>query len=245
MPLRDHFHAPLIHRKSWDGLHAQWPAMIVLELSRLLPARYAAAPNVHLGSAIEVDVGTFEEDNLAVRPPHPSSIETEPETSTWAPPEPNLVVMTDLLDVDEYEVFVYDTHPGRRLVAAIEIVSPSNKDRPEHRRAFVAKCAGLLKDHVSLTIIDLVTIRSANLLAELFDFIGEPTPLSEGMETSIYASACRWTKRGQQPILENWTKRLTLGQALPTLPLWLAENHAVPLDLEASYEETCRVLRVT
>jgi hypothetical protein len=29
-----------------------------------------------------------------------------------------------------------------------------------------------------------------------------------------------------------------------TLPLWLAGNLGVPLDLEASYEETCRVLRI-
>lgn len=28
------------------------------------------------------------------------------------------------------------------------------------------------------------------------------------------------------------------------LPLWLADHLAVPLELEASYEETCRVLRL-
>ena len=37
---------------------------------------------------------------------------------------------------------------------------------------------------------------------------------------------------------------MMLGQPLPTLPLWLAENLAVPLELEAGYEETCRVLRI-
>jgi len=26
--------------------------------------------------------------------------------------------------------------------------------------------------------------------------------------------------------------------------LWLAENLAVPLELEATYEETCRILRI-
>jgi hypothetical protein len=31
---------------------------------------------------------------------------------------------------------------------------------------------------------------------------------------------------------------------LPTLPLWLAENFAIPLELEESYEETCRILRI-
>jgi hypothetical protein len=35
-----------------------------------------------------------------------------------------------------------------------------------------------------------------------------------------------------------------VGQALPTLPLWLDDNLAVSLDLEASYEETCRALRI-
>jgi len=35
-----------------------------------------------------------------------------------------------------------------------------------------------------------------------------------------------------------------VGQPLPLLPLWLAENLAVPLELEATYEETCRILRI-
>ncbi len=32
MPLRDHFRSPLADRRSWDGLHGQWPAMIVVEM---------------------------------------------------------------------------------------------------------------------------------------------------------------------------------------------------------------------
>ena len=40
--------------------------------------------------------------------------------------------------LDEYEVRVYDEKRHCRLVAAVEIVSPANKDRPEHRHAFVA-----------------------------------------------------------------------------------------------------------
>ena len=35
-----------------------------------------------------------------------------------------------------------------------------------------------------------------------------------------------------------------VGQPLPTLPLWLSEELFVPVELEASYEETCRVLRI-
>jgi len=37
---------------------------------------------------------------------------------------------------------------------------------------------------------------------------------------------------------------LTIGQSLPTLPLWLSEDFSVPLNLEESYEETCRIFRI-
>jgi hypothetical protein len=37
---------------------------------------------------------------------------------------------------------------------------------------------------------------------------------------------------------------LALGKPLPTLPPWLADNLAVPLELEATYAETCRILRI-
>jgi hypothetical protein len=29
MPLRDHFRPPLDNAHSWEGLHGQWPAVIV------------------------------------------------------------------------------------------------------------------------------------------------------------------------------------------------------------------------
>jgi hypothetical protein len=37
---------------------------------------------------------------------------------------------------------------------------------------------------------------------------------------------------------------MALGLPLPTLPLWLAADFAVPLELEPSYEETCHILRI-
>jgi hypothetical protein len=64
------------------------------------------------------------------------------------------------------------------------------------------------------------------------------------LEGHIYSAACRWRLNGQQPRLETWAHPLELGKPLPTLPLWLADNLAVPLELEASYEETCRILRM-
>src|SRR5262249_6226159 len=133
---------------------------------------------------------------------------------------------------------------GRRLVAAVEIVSPANKDRPEHRRAFVAKCIALLQQLVSVTVLDLVTTRSFNLYRDILEAIGQTDPSLGPEPPPLYAVACRGTKKGDAWQLENWVHALTLGQPLPTLPLWLADNLSVPLELEASYEETCQALRI-
>jgi hypothetical protein len=245
MPLRDHFRPPLDDVTAWEGFHGQWPAMIVLTLSRKLPRRYVAAPRVHSGAYVEIDVATYDKDD-----PGPPSLDAGTgngggvATAVWAPPRPTLAVATDLPAPEEYEVRVYDSKRGRRLVAAVETVSPANKDRPEHRRAFVARCAALLQERVSVTIVDLVTTRNFNLYGELLELIGQTDPSLGTEPPPLYAAACRGTKKGEAWFLETWMHPLTLGQPLPTLPLWLADNLAVPLELEASYEETCQVLRI-
>jgi hypothetical protein len=244
MPLRDHFRPPLDDETQWEGFHGGWPMMIVAQLSRVLPRRYVAAPRVHSGAAVEIDVATYEKDA-----PTPDTLSESQgnggiATAIWAPPRPTLAVPTDLPDLDVYEVRVYDSKRGRRMVAAIEIVSPANKDRPEHRRAFVAKCVALLQERVCVALVDLVTTRNFNLYGELLECIGKADPLLGAEPPNLYAVSCRLRKTGQAWLLEGWPFSLTIGQPLPTLPLWLAEDFSVPLELEESYEQTCSFLRI-
>jgi hypothetical protein len=49
---------------------------------------------------------------------------------------------------------------------------------------------------------------------------------------------------GTKKRLESYFHALAVGQALPALPVWLTESNSVSLDLESSYEESCRVLRI-
>jgi hypothetical protein len=247
MPLRDHFRPPLDDQTSWEGFHGQWPAMIVMALNRELPPRYTAEPRVHLGASFEIDVCAYDKDESAAFAPGTSGGAggAGVATATWAPPRPTFDVVTDLPDQDAYEVRVYDTKRHRRLVAAVEIVSPGNKDRPENRRAFVTKCAALLLQGVAVAIIDLVTIRQFNLYGDLLELIGQTDHALAPEPPSVYAAACRWTHPGGEWHFEAWNHAMALGQPLPTLPLWLADEVAVPLELEASYEETCRILRLT
>lgn len=250
MPLRDHFRPPASRFASWEAVHGGWPMMIVVSLNSKLPARYVAAPQVHLGSFAEIDVSTYEkdaDDNGALHAGNGNGgVATA--TAVWAPPRPTLAVDTDLPAQDEYEVRVYDEENGQRLVAAIELVSPANKDRPENRRAFAAKCAALLQKQVSVTVVDLVTVRESNLYGDLLELIGETDPVLGDEPSAIYAVTCQTTKPNPKPgtrwRLETWFQPLKVSTPLPTLPLWLADNFSIPLELEASYEETCKALRI-
>src|SRR5207244_6651122 len=110
-------------------------------------------------------------------------------TAVWAPPEPTQTLTVDFLDQDVCEVRVYDAERGMRLVGAIELVSPGNKDRPEARQAFVAKCAAYLQEQVSLIVVDIVTSRSANLHAELLAVLGHPQ--QNGDRDALYSVVYR------------------------------------------------------
>jgi Protein of unknown function (DUF4058) len=243
MPLRDHFRSPVNDRHTWDELHGMWPATIVRQLFDILPSGYVAAPTVHLGKAFEIDVSPFEVDE-------PTETERTTDTggggvATVAAPEPTLTLETDLAEQDEFEVRVYDAERGRQLVAAIEIVSPSNKDRPENRRAFVAKVAALLQQDVCVSIVDLVTIRQFNLYADLLELIGGTDPQLGPTPAHLYAVTIRIRKRPEKrSLLDMWYYPMLLGQPLPTLPIWLHASLRVLLPLEPGYEETCRLLHI-
>jgi hypothetical protein len=221
-----------------------WPAVIVQQLFPILPEGYVAAPRVHLGTAFEIDVSTSQRDEPA-RQVKPRDGNGDVAVAAWAAPEPTLTLETELSDQDEYEVRVYDARHGRRLVAAIEIVSPSNKDRPESRRAFVAKVAALLQHDVSVSIVDLVTIRRFNLYADLLELIDRSDPMLGAEPPALYAVTARGRKRaGDRSLLDTWFYPMALGQPLPTLPIWLDADLGVFLNLETSYEDTCRLLRI-
>jgi hypothetical protein len=241
MPLRDHFENPA--RRVWERVHGLWPGVITQHLFRVLPARYHVAPQVHLGQFFEVDIATFDqraEGFAGASDPAEGGVAT----AVWAPPEPTLTLETDVPDPDEYEVQIFDAEEGQRLVAAIELVSPSNKDRPESRRAFVAKCAALLQQDVCVSIVDLVTVRQFNLYADLLELLGRSDPAMGPTPPPLYAVTIHRQNHRPRWRLKTWAHALRVGQPLPSLPIWLNDRDGTMLDLEATYEETCRTLRV-
>jgi hypothetical protein len=235
VPLQDHFRPPLGTRRHWHAFHHSWATYLSADLNRRLPEGYFAEPNVQFG--IEIDVAAFEEGNAAVD----ATGSVDPAIGGWIAPAPAqtiaLPVITDILEVQ-----IFDHEGGPTLAGAIELVSPANKDRPEHRDAFVNKCAAYLQQGLGLVIVDVVTGRRANLHRELLGRLGAESLLPQGVE--LYAASYRPVERDGEPRLDIWQEGLAIGQTLPSLPLWLRGALCLEVDLEGTYDRTCREQRI-
>jgi hypothetical protein len=245
MPLLDHFHPPLSPGRHWESFHAKWANTISDALNgTLLPPGYFSEIQVHVGSRVEVDIGTF----VGVRPAPPlapgdsgggTATMTAP-VEVWAPPAPQMVMPAFF--PDSVQVLVYNMEGGYTLVAAVELVSPGNKDRNEARSSFAAKCVTYLREGVGLITIDTVTSRSANLHNEVIQLLGTGEQFllpNDNLRAAAYRPTRREVSR-DQPLVEQievWHSDLAVGQNLPTLPLGLDRGIMVPLDLETTYTD--------
>ncbi|MBV8885144.1 MAG: DUF4058 family protein [Chroococcidiopsidaceae cyanobacterium CP_BM_RX_35] len=243
MVLLDHFHPPLSARRHWHSFHNAWATYIASELNQRLPQGYFAEPNVQFG--IEIDVAAFEEPDqpLASTEPNPLVIPLPVNLpSEWQPPHPTQTLPFQPA-FETVEISIFNSATGPILAGAIELVSPANKDRFSMRDAFVAKCQNYLQQGIGLVVVDVVTTRNANLHNELLVRLG--TSAEPALHTHLYASAYRVVQRTGQPNLDIWFEALVLGNSLPTFPLWLRGELCLPVELNATYQRTCREQRIS
>jgi len=241
MPLLDHFHDPLAADYPYESFHTFWAVSIGEHLNRLLPRRYIALVQTHLGPQIEADVAEFD------RPATPPEEQVNGPAGgvalqTYAPPAVTLTLPA--VYPDDLEVQVVDRQEGRTLVGVVELVSPRNKDRPAARRAFAAKCVAYLERGIGVVVADIVTshhFHMHNELARLLQ-LGPPFLLPE--EEYVSAVAYRPARRQDRNEIDVWPFPLAVGGPLPVLPLALRGLPAIPLDLEAAYSEACRRCRL-
>lgn len=240
MPLLDHFHPPLHGPRRWEGFHHSWAAVIAHQLNEVLPADFFAESEITLGPELEIDVAAMEETKGGG-----SVLTAEHAATTWTASRPRFAVRVDFSRLDTIEVRVSQDLGGAELRAAIELVSPGNKDRAGSRQTFAAKCAGYLRHGISVVVIDVVTSRRANLHRELFKTLEVESRHSLWQSpTGLSAMAYRPVTTRRSPRIEVWAERLALGSPLPVMPLWLTLDLCLPLRLEESYLNTCRSLRI-
>jgi hypothetical protein len=242
MPLFDHFHPPLYPHHHWESFHSNWATRIADGIAAVLPADFQVEEHTHAGVGFEIDVAAFQDPTPGNDQSSPGPALAVLAAPAYAPPIPDHTIPAAFPDT--FEVRVFSTTEGLTLVGVIELVSPGNKDRPAERLAFATKCASYLAQGVSLIVMDVVTNRHANLHNDIMRLMEADADLDFPAEVSLYATAYRPVRRGEQAEIDLWKRPLALGAPLPTLPLRLTGDLFVPVDFEAAYQEACRRRRL-
>jgi hypothetical protein len=236
MPLLDLFHNQDDPLMIWSSFHAAWVPMMTQWLNQHLPRRYRARSNVIFGGGIGTDVAEYdrgEPDPTATNGATNGGGNGGVAVATWAPPRTTATI--DIAFPDDLEVRVFDTRNGANLVAVIELVSPSNKDREGERLGFAAKCAAYLQRGLGLVVIDTITNRNARLFASLLELLGRRVEDVAPNPPELHAASYRPVQREERSELDIWLQPLTIGAVLPTVPLPLRGAGIFPLDLETTY----------
>ncbi len=224
MPLHDWAVLP-----GWDGVQKVWIVELLYAIKPLLPAGYRA----YVGTTPTFAIGS------------PSDERSDVGVRDWPPGEPTLPIATGTHDPDaepDEEVAVAalarDTallvEREGRLVAAVELVSPRNKDRVSACAAYTGAYAGYLLRGVHLLLVD---VHRRPLTFSFADRIAAELGLTQPPVPAPFAVAYR--VGGPAPTggltLGVWRRPLAVGGPLPALRLPLSVHESVPVDLDGTY----------
>jgi hypothetical protein len=228
MPLHDWTDLP-----GWHGMHYLWTSELLRYVRRRLPPGYRA----FIGSAPVVPVRASSRRpgvGVAQRPDRPivenvvSGNEVDPASGFSLSPDIELAVSTL-----EPGTSVSIEKQGR-LIAAIELISPRNKDRPDSRADYMARYLAYLHEAVNLLLVDVhrrpIGFSFADQIAADLSIAQEPIPAPMAVSYWVGEPAATGGR-----YLAIWRRALKKGAALPTLPPALDVDSMVPVDLELTY----------
>jgi hypothetical protein len=226
MPLHDWSDRP-----GWEGMHHLW----ITELLRWVKPRLPVGYRAYIGSAPLLAVGApADRPDVGVRSWSPTQATRVPgpavaQTST-DPTEPDEEIAVATLDP---ETAVYVERQGR-LIAAVELISPRNKDRPIARSAYLARYLGYLLEGAHLVLID---VHRRPVAFSFADHIATELKLEQLSRVPPMAVSYRVGEPAATGVrlLAIWRRPMTVGDTLPPIPLPLTSEQEVTLDLDQTY----------
>ena len=199
----------------------------------LLPAGYYALAEQHAGEMI-ADILTLQ--------PLP---DLQPGNSSFVPREsggvavidaPPRVRMRQTITHDLRRTLAIRHVSGHRLVALLEIISPSNKDRLRHVEEFAGKVCDALNAGVHVLLVDPFRPGPHDpqgmhgVLCDLLDG-GSAKPLAAPPAEPLIFSSYAADRAQTDAYLET----LAIGGTLPEMPLFLSPDRYVNVPLEQTY----------
>ncbi len=129
-----------------------------------------------------------------------------------------------------------------QLVAAVELVSPRNKDRVDSKARYARRYLGYLRQGVHLLLVDVFAqpegFSFADAISADLGLDEPPTPTPFAVSYRVGGSVPNGDDMGTRVAV--WRRPLEAGQPLPELPLPLDEDTAVVIDLEATYSQAAK-----
>jgi hypothetical protein len=227
MPIHDWSRVPsgLFH-----DFHQSWSIRIKDALnSGRLPKGVAAL--------VEQRAGPRESDVLAieVRPRRNSGEELDGGIATLPPPVTRIVRRTTReIYASRANRIVVKHHLGR-IIAVIEVVSPGNKDSRAALRDFVEKTVDCLRNGIHVLIVDLFppTKRDPHGIHKVIwdEIIEEDFAFPDGKDRILVS----YKTGGERAA---YIEPVTVGDALPDMPLFLTDDLHVMVPLEPTYQAT-------
>jgi hypothetical protein len=231
MPLHD-----WTDERGWDSVHPFWMAYLVEWLQPRLPEGYKA----FLGGvpALTVASGNGKPD-VSVRQwgPQPSAEKAVTDTAVLAPDlEASVVVRLDP------QIAVHVDFHGQ-LIAAIELVSPRNKDRVDSKETYANRYLGYLRLGVHLLLVDVLPRpRGFSFSDAITSGLGmELPPLPPPFAATYRVGEVVPVGDDMGSLLAVWRRPLQVGQPLPALPLPLSVHRAILIDLEETYQRAAKM----
>ncbi len=218
----------------WDGFHLLWITHLFHAIKPRLPEKFRA----YLGSIPTLGVAAAtERPDVAIRHwlAEPSPEAASPrgtETNGPVSEEPDVEVATLALEPPKA---LYVTYRGR-LVAALELSSPRNKDRPSSRAHYLARYLGYLTEGVHLLLVDVhrkpLNFSFADALAQELQLEQPTTPPPLAISYRVGEPAATGGR-----MLAIWRRPLTVGSPLPIMQLPLTVHASIPVNLEETYNQ--------
>jgi hypothetical protein len=231
MPLHD-----WADERGWDSVHPLWMTYLIEYIQPRLPDGYKA----FLGGVPALTVATANgKPDVGVR--------------RWGPEQPAAAaaVGTAVLEPDQEQSVAIRLDPQRavhidlhgQLVAAIELVSPRNKDRADAKETYTNRYLGYLRLGVHLLLVDVLPKpRGFSFADALTVGLGmDLSPLPSPFAAAYRVGEVVPVGDDMGSLVGVWRRPLAVGQPLPTLPLPLSVHRAVSVDLEETYHRAAKM----
>lgn len=218
--------------RGWNSLHHVWQTTMLTHLRDRLPEGYRA----YIGSvpALTIDAPNGQPD-LNVRTWKPA--DREPSGGA-AEPDAFAEEAVAVFELDPQTALHIDLHG--QLIAAVEIVSPRNKDRPDSRKRYTGRYFGYLRQNVHLLLIDILPrplgFSFADAVAADLGIEQPPCPVPFAVSYRVGEPVPGGT------LVARRLCPLRAGEPLPVIPLALNVHQSVPIDLEHTYREAAHLV---